>query len=111
LLTTDWVLDQFGKNRGQAIAAYHDFMAEKDQAPMTLFADNANDAQLTSDDGFLECIDNLAADDRERPSLTQLIEEFCRLHDITETELVSPRRTRRNANLRAESRLRHSNSA
>jgi len=102
LLTTDWVLDQFGKNRGQAIAAYRDFMAEEDQAPMTLFAGNANDAQLTSDDGFLESIDNLAADNRERPSLTQLIEEFCRLHDITETELASPRRTRRNANLRAE---------
>ena len=102
LLTTDWVLGQFSKTRGQAIAAYRDFMAEEDQAPSTLFAGNANNAQLTSDDGFLDSIDNLAAHDRARLSLTQLIEKFCLLHNITESELASPRRTRRNASLRAE---------
>lgn len=73
LLTTDWMLSLFGKNRGQAIAAYRDFMAEEDQPPMTLFAGNADDARLTSDDGFLDSIDSPAVHDQARPSLTQLI--------------------------------------
>ena len=102
LLTTDWVLGQFGSNRVQAIAAYRDFMAEDDQASMTLFAGSTDDARLKSDDGYVENVDNQAAQGQAKPSLTQLIEEFCRLHNITESELASPRRTRRNAKLRAE---------
>ena len=102
LLTTDWALGQFGNNRGQAIAAYRDFMAEEDQAPTTRFAGNVDDARLTDDDGYLDSIAKLAAQDQAKPSLTQLIEGFCRLHDVTEIELASPRRTRRNAKLRAE---------
>ena len=37
-----------------------------------------------------------------KPSLDNLIEQYCRLHGVTEAELASPGRTRRHARIRAE---------
>lgn len=102
LLTTDWVLSQFGKNRMQAIAGYQRFMAEEDQAPPALIAGDPADDRLISDDGFVDTIADFKAPCTEMPSLSRLITDLCRKHDITETQLASSRRTRRNAKLRAE---------
>lgn len=101
-LTTDWVLKQFGGHREQAISAYQRFMAEESQEPTALLVDTPVDKQLAGDGGFVINTNSLQVPYQAKPTLSQLITEFCREHNIADTELASPRRTHRNARLRAE---------
>lgn len=97
-LTLDWVLSFFGETATNARRAYATFMASDSPAPL---AGNENDARVIGDDSFLEALDSSASTVRGRRTLSEVICEYCERYSVTEKELASPARTRRNCEIRA----------
>jgi len=101
-LTTDMVLSVFATNKRQAIDAYRAFFCMEDHESNASFSNVSSDEINARDDDYDAAIQHQNGDSIARKSLGQLIDEHCSRHNVCEDELASPRRTRRNARLRAE---------
>jgi hypothetical protein len=101
-LTTDMVLSVFATNKRQATEAYRAFVCTGDCESSDSFLNISNDGSAARDDEYDATIQRQDDDNTASQSLDQLIEEHCKRHNVCEDELASPRRTRRNARLRAE---------
>lgn len=102
LLTTDWVLSQFGNERKQAVEAFRRFLATDDAVPGSQLGAVRSDDFLESHSDLVNKNHGPKRRGNAVRSLSALIREVCRENDIAEAELASRRRTRRNARLRAE---------
>jgi len=96
-LTTNWVLRMFGSDTQRAVAEYARFVAEERDKP---------DSDASSEHERLACEVESAITQPSLPAaaagLSALIAEICRKRGITEAELASPSRLRRNSKLRVE---------
>jgi len=101
-LTTDFVLRVFGTNKRQAKNAYQTFMGEESDKHIVNCSIDSDGGLPTKNDEFVQCIQHQKSTRKENLSLSQLIDEQCRQHNIDDEELASLRRTRRNAKVRAE---------
>ena len=101
-LTTEMVLGLFSSNRQQAHIAYRNFMGSDDDMRIAQGSSIPTDNLKAANDHLpLDTVGH-SHNRYENLSLSELIAEHCRAHDISEADLRSPRRTRRYAKIRAE---------
>ena len=102
-LTTDWVLSMFGDSAVISRRRYCKFVQQSDDVMIPAFkVGGQTDNRILGDDEFANSV---AAEihDRQIPdNLDEIIMRFCVKYDITEEELRSKSRLRRNARIRAE---------
>lgn len=77
-------------------------MCEQGSAPTASCSNVAKDGWAARKDDFSGIVQRQERTCIVKPSPTQWVDEHCKRHNICEDELASPRRTRRNAKLRAE---------
>jgi len=94
-LTTDWVLEQFGKSEAKARAGYLKFVLdglEEEHRPE--FHGSGNDARLLGDDQFMDkCLYNVA-DKPIRITVQEICNKVCLAYDIDEVRLQAPSQER-----------------
>lgn len=100
-LTLDWVLSRFGASFSEARRAYAAFMANDAREAEGLLVGHGSDARVIGDDDFLDKVSDSASTAGVRRTLSELIGEYCQRYGVTEVELASPTRTRRNCEIRA----------
>jgi len=103
-LTVDWVLSMFGDTERVARQCFNHFMQQKVDYSFLQKLKEAGDSddRILGDDSFVRSATECAVKPRESESLDRIIERICTPHDITEGELISRSRTRRNAEIRAQ---------
>jgi putative transposase len=100
-LTLGWVLSRFGSNFAEARRAYAAFMANDAQGTEALLVGHERDARVIGGDDFLDKVSDSASTAGVGRTLSELIGEYCKRYGVTEAELASPARTRRNCEIRA----------
>jgi hypothetical protein len=103
-LSLNWVLSMFGKTITDARHQYASFMNADYQASIWqgLRHGMDSDCRILGDDGFRESFSDERAQQSVQKDLQQLTQEICCKYGVTEAELASASRVRRNARIRAE---------
>lgn len=100
-LTTDFLLAALAPTRRQARLSYASLMDDAAGWALNALPTHPRDDRVIGDDDFLNRLDSGAGTDQPLRSLSNLVREYCEKHDVTESELCSPARTRRLARIRA----------
>jgi putative transposase len=103
-LTIDWVLSMFAANRKSGRQLYAAFMSETDDQDHAVLriGGGADDVRRTNDDAVVDQTPDSPPKRVPTRSLDELIQDLCRPHDLTEADLVSNRRLRQHARIRAQ---------
>lgn len=102
-LTVDWVLSMFGDTELVARRRYRGFISQNgDSLPLQLFRQGIESSdRVLGDDPFCEAAVNESDKRQAAQSLDEILEQICATHGVTEIELISKSRVRRNARIRA----------
>jgi REP element-mobilizing transposase RayT len=103
-LTVDWVLSAFGESAAIAHRRYGDFIQQRaDETTLQLFRARASpDGRMLGSDAFIQAVAKECCKLPSPQSLDEIIASTCATYRITEQELASKSRARRNARIRAE---------
>jgi len=103
-LTVDWVLSVFGETVADARHRYANFMRVDGQVSIwrELRAGVDNDSRVLGDDRFLASLCPTVTRSAGTQSLGELVQDFCQIYDVSETELTSTSRERKYSRIRAE---------
>jgi REP element-mobilizing transposase RayT len=102
-VTTDFALRLWGPSRAKAVAGYRAFMEGPHAADISSPFSNVHpdDSRILGDDEFRKSLGVPIGLARSNGSLSQLIEEACRTHEVELDDLVSGIRQRRLTTVRA----------
>lgn len=102
-LTLDWVLSMFGPSELVARRRYRRFISQSGESQsLQHFRQGIESGdRVLGDDRFCEAAVNESDKRRAVQSLDEILERICATHDISEREIVSRSRVRRNARIRA----------
>lgn len=102
LLTTDWVLEQFGKTVAKSRAGYMKFVLDglgEEHRPE--FHGGGDDSRLLGDDNFMDRCLCCAPDKPVRITLQEIVNKVCQTYHIDEARLKAPSQERVTSEARA----------
>lgn len=102
-LTTEWVLSMFGPSLSGARNQYRKFTQHRDELlEQTFRVDGASDDRIPATDGFADSVTGGLNCRQPRESLDEIVARICLKNGVTEAELCSRLRSRKNASIRAK---------
>lgn len=102
-LSTETIANMFGSTQRESRLAYSKFMSLPTSASMIqlLRGGNESDERLLGEDAWRETVASGVVQAPKFKDIDDLIKEFCNRHSITEAELASTSRSRKNSEFRA----------